>query len=105
MDESPAIAAADHTWTRPRRARQRPRLVVNLTSLIDVTFLLLVFFMVATTMSAGEQAYRMDLPERSRALHAGDPFTLDQEPLRIVVSSGARSLEGEFDDYQLQIDG
>jgi len=95
--------ADDYVRSRPRRSRARPRLNVNLTSLIDVTFLLLIYFMVATNMTMGEEAYRMDLPDRS-AISANsqhDPFSLDQEPLRIVVAStGPR-----FDDYHLSIDG
>ena len=87
--------------TRMRRSRAKPRLNVNLTSLIDVTFLLLIYFMVATSMSMGEEAYRMDLPDRSAAGAQGDPFSLDQEPLRIEVTSSGRN----FDDYHLAIDG
>jgi biopolymer transport protein ExbD len=102
MDQAVANAD-DYVRSRPRRSRARPRLNVNLTSLIDVTFLLLIYFMVATNMTMGEEAYRMDLPDRSAvaANSQHDPFSLDQEPLRIVVAStGPR-----FDDYHLSIDG
>lgn len=101
--ESSVHIFEEHDYSRPRmrRSRAKPRLNVNLTSLIDVTFLLLIYFMVATSMSMGEEAYRMDLPDRSAAGAQGDPFSLDQEPLRIVVSSSGR----EFVDYHLQLDG
>ncbi|MCI0365370.1 MAG: biopolymer transporter ExbD [Phycisphaerales bacterium] len=85
---------------RGRRGRQRARMNVNLTSLIDVTFLLLIYFMVATSMTGREQVYHMDLPSREGA-GPSDPFTLDDEPLRILVSSSA----DEAQPYRLTIDG
>jgi biopolymer transport protein ExbD len=100
---------ANSTWaeasrSRIRRRMVRPRLVVNLTSLIDVTFLLLIYFMVATSMSMGEEAYRMDLPQASSGSRGGessDPFELDDEPLHIrVATTGPRA-----EDYQVRIDG
>jgi biopolymer transport protein ExbD len=83
-----------------RRARRRARLNVNLTSLIDVTFLLLVYFMVATSFAATEEAFRIDLPDRTSG-GPGDPFELDDEPLRIQISS----IGSGPDDYRVQIDG
>ena len=71
-----------------RRRRRRPpaRLGLNLTAMIDVVFLLLVYFMAATEFKLGEEIYRMDLPRRGRAV---DPFALPRDPLRIQVSSTA----------------
>jgi len=73
---------------RPRRRRRRPAgdIGLNLTSMIDVVFLLLVYFMAATEFRSGEEVYKLDLPERSGAA-AADPFELDDEPLRIEVRS------------------
>jgi len=73
---------------RPRRRRRRPAgdIGLNLTSMIDVVFLLLVYFMAATEFRSGEEVYKLDLPERSGAA-ASDPFELDDEPLRIEVRS------------------
>jgi biopolymer transport protein ExbD len=66
--------------------RRRPaQLGLNLTSMIDVVFLLLVYFMAATEFKLGEELYKLDLPQRG---HAADPFDLPREPLRIVVKSG-----------------
>jgi biopolymer transport protein ExbD len=53
--------------------------------MIDVTFLLLVYFLAATEFKLGEEVYRLDLPRRG----AADPFALPREPLRIVVASTA----------------
>lgn len=84
----------------PRRGRRRARLAVNLTSLIDVTFLLLIYFMVATSMTGNQEVYPMDLPNREGAGRQ-DPFALDDEPLRIAVSSTGLGP----DMYRLQVDG
>ena len=68
---------------RARPSRRRPaRLGFNLTSMIDVVFLLLVYFMAATEFKLGEEIYRLDLPERSN-----DPFELPRDPLRVTVTS------------------
>ena len=88
-----------------RGARQRRRvgggLELNLTPMIDVTFLLLVYFMVATQFRVGEEVYRLDLPERRGRSVQRDPFELDQEPLRIRVAT-IRDVAG---GYRIQIDG
>ncbi len=68
---------------RTGSSRRRPaRLGLNLTSMIDVVFLLLVYFMAATEFKLGEEIYRLDLPERSN-----DPFELPRDPLRVTVTS------------------
>ncbi len=80
---------------RARRDRRRPtRLGLNLTSMIDMVFLLLVYFMAATEFKLGEEIYRLDLPQRGH-----DPFELPRDPLRVAVTS----LGDE--DYVLQLEG
>lgn len=69
---------------RARRRRQPARLGLNLTSMIDVVFLLLVYFMVATEFKLGEEIYRLDLPRRGAP---ADPFVLPRDPLHIVLAS------------------
>ena len=80
-----------------RRVRERHqsavagggRINLNLTAMIDVTFLLLIYFLVATEFKLGEEVYRLDLPERMPSQLDRDPFELDEEPLRIeVISTG-----------------
>ncbi|MCH2149151.1 MAG: biopolymer transporter ExbD, partial [Phycisphaerales bacterium] len=63
-----------------RRDRSAPSIGLNLTSMIDVVFLLLVYFLVATDFKQSEEIYRLDLPERREGM-ALDPFELDDEPL------------------------
>jgi biopolymer transport protein ExbD len=64
--------------------RSKARIGLNLTAMIDVVFLLLIYFMAATEFKLGEEIYRLDLPQRGVP---ADPFALPREPLRIVLSS------------------
>lgn len=90
----------EHRRTRDRHGRGPARIGVNLTSMIDVVFLLLVYFMVATEFKLGEEVYRLDLPDRAASAQQ-DPFELDDEPLRILVSTVGFDRDG----YRLRIDG
>jgi biopolymer transport protein ExbD len=92
---------AGHVSPRRRRRRAQPRIGLNLTAMIDVTFLLLVYFMTATQFKMGEEVYRLDLPERGAARQQRDPFELDVEPLRIRVAS----IGGGLRAYQLRVEG
>ncbi len=67
-----------------RRSSWRPTL--NLTSMIDVVFLLLVYFMVATEFKRAEVIERLDLPNRLGA-GVADPFEVPDQPVVITVSS------------------
>ncbi len=82
---------------RTRRSRKRgARLGLNLTSMIDVVFLLLVYFMAATEFKQGEEIYRLDLPDRGRV---ADPFDLPRDPLRVAVTTVGET------DYVLRLSG
>lgn len=63
---------------RFRRSRQE-EVSVNITPLIDVVFLLLIFFMVTTTFTR-ETQLQIDLPESQSQLAAED-----QKPVEILV--------------------
>jgi biopolymer transport protein ExbD len=72
---------------REAQAKRRARrgLSLNLTPMIDVTFLLLVFF-VCTTKALDKQALlRADLSERGGTGVAADALALDEPPLRIEL--------------------
>lgn len=71
------------------RRRQPVQMGLNIASMIDVVFLLLIYFMVATDFSPAEETFRMDLPER----HVGSGnFSLKDRPLQIeVLAAGARA--------------
>ena len=61
------------------RRQQREDLAINLTPLIDVVFLLLIFFMVSTTFTR-ETQLRVDLPEA-----IGVPVESVDESIEILV--------------------
>jgi hypothetical protein len=82
-ESGPGGATPAHA-ARTRRRRQQARIGLNLTSMIDVVFLLLVYFMAATEFKLGEEIYRLDLPRRGAP---ADPFVLPRDPLHIVLAS------------------
>lgn len=64
------------------RGREPTRIGVNLAAMIDVVFLLLIYFMVATDFRTGEDVFRLDLPDRQA--HA-DLYQQAEEPLVILL--------------------
>ena len=71
------------------RQLRRPEVSINLTPLIDVVFLLLIFFMVSTSFSELTQLV-VDLPEAE-----GAPASGDSTVLLIVDVQGNMTLDGE----------
>lgn len=72
------------------RRQKRDDEGINLTPLIDVVFLLLIFFMVSTTFTK-ETHLNIDLPEA-----VGDSTQLPEEPLEVVINiSGGYSINGQ----------
>ena len=72
------------------RAHRREEINVNLTPLIDVVFLLLIFFMVSTTFTKASQL-SIDLPEAT-----GNPSEAPQEQIEILVDeSGNYRINGK----------
>ncbi len=63
---------------------------VNLTPLIDVVFLLLIFFMVTTTFERHAEL-KIDLPEASTAPEAGEPKHLEL----VIDAQGRYYLDGK----------
>ena len=64
-----------------RQTRREDAPAVNLTPLIDVVFILLIFFMVSTTFQR-ESEIKIELPEAS-----ADPVEEKEESLEIVIDS------------------
>ncbi len=62
---------------------------VNLTPLIDVVFLLLIFFMVSTTFEH-QSRIQVELPEAS-----AEPTTPEDESLEIIIDAQGRYFIGE----------
>ena len=71
------------------RQLRRPEVSINLTPLIDVVFLLLIFFMVSTSFSELTQLV-VDLPEAE-----GSPATTDEALILTVDAGGNMTLNGE----------
>ena len=71
------------------RQLRRPEVSINLTPLIDVVFLLLIFFMVSTSFSEMTQLV-VDLPQAE-----GIPASTDSALLLIVDMQGNMTLNGE----------
>lgn len=66
------------------RTRQREAPDINLTPLIDVVFLLLIFFMVSTTFKR-EAQLKVDLPEAAAA-----PVQAQEKTIEIVINAEGR---------------
>jgi len=71
------------------RQLRRAEVSINLTPLIDVVFLLLIFFMVSTSFSELTQLV-VDLPEAE-----GTPASADTSVLLVVDVAGNMTLDGE----------
>jgi biopolymer transport protein ExbD len=59
-------------------------MTLNMAPLIDVVFLLLMYFMVATDFSPTEEVFRLDLPEPQAA--SVDPLDVPDDPLLIRIA-------------------
>ncbi|MCH2138888.1 MAG: biopolymer transporter ExbD [Phycisphaerales bacterium] len=76
-------------WSAPHRRRSSGPISLNIASMIDVVFLLLMYFMVATDFSPAEETFRMDLPDRTAGSEA---FTLQDHPLQVeVLAAGVQA--------------
>lgn len=82
---------------RKKRARGDALMNVNLTPAIDITFNLLIFFVVATTFKAAEGVLRSETPAEQGVLEA---TPLPISPIRVRV----RQTGPGYNDYRLKID-
>ena len=67
-----------HDGLRMRHVQEatRPRLRLNLTAMIDVVFLLLMYFLLIAEFRPREETFDMQLPARTTEAAAPDPFAL-----------------------------
>ncbi len=79
------------------KKRKAGSIGLNLTSMIDVVFLLLIYFMVATEFKSAEESFPMDVPARNH----GESISLDSEPLVIFVESSGN----ERGDVRIRLEG
>ncbi|HIB00895.1 MAG TPA: biopolymer transporter ExbD [Phycisphaerales bacterium] len=79
------------------KRRKSGTIGLNLTAMIDVVFLLLIYFMVATEFKTAEESFPMDVPMRNH----GQTITLDNEPLVILVESAGEGI----DEFRIRLEG
>lgn len=76
----------------PLKTTQDDQIQLNLTPMIDVVFLLIIFFMVATKFSEMERNIELELPKVGSAGEAATP----KEPRAVTVFADGRiELDGE----------
>jgi len=81
----------DRRTPKSRRLFRRGpgRLTIMFTPLIDIVFLLLLYFLLVAQFKSKEELFQLDLPNDSAGQAQRDPFALPVEPIRIhVVSTG-----------------
>jgi len=59
---------------------------LNVSTMIDVVFLLLIYFLLITEFAPREEAFEVDVDE-TRAEQSADPFELPSRPVRVRVRS------------------
>lgn len=77
-----------------------PVMGLNMASLIDVVFLLMIYFMLITEFRRPEESFGVDVPQRMESGVGGDPFELPKRPVVIEVHSFGDAAS----DYVLQSD-
>lgn len=91
-------------WSTPEpkrfRPRRRPALEFGMTPLIDIVFLLLIFFML-TSRFIVQEGIKVDLPvtDSSHALPAEETVRITVQPGGALVLGGRIMSPGELDNY------
>jgi len=81
-----------------RRAAAGFKLALAMTSMIDMVFLLLVFFVCTIRFERGEEVFRLDLPVRAET---ADPLALRDAPVQVII--GMR--DGERCEIEVRAEG
>lgn len=79
---------------------RRASIALNFTAMIDVVFLLLLYFMLTADFARQEDAFALDLPGQGQSEQADDPFALPEQPVIVSV----RSLGDAPTEYALTTD-
>ena len=73
--------------SRRRRVSAQPASIgMNISSMIDVVFLLLIYFLLIAEFTPSEEAFDLAIAEQ-RAAQSADPFELPSRPVRVRVRS------------------
>lgn len=88
LREITPATAAEGGYHRPlsRRHRVESDLRLNLVSMIDVVFLLFMYFLLTANFTLGEEVFLIDVPQTQQA-GVDDPFELPDRPLIIRVAT------------------
>jgi hypothetical protein len=96
-DAGPDVVLARH---RGHRAIRGAALQLNLTPMIDVVFLLMIYFLLVTNFARSEEAMGIDLPDPLASSAQTDPFEIIDEPVVIHI----RSTGDAETAYRLRVD-
>ncbi len=88
-----------HKSARQRRGRKKGNMDLNLTSMIDVTFQLLIYFIITAAFSAGEGILTAKFPQGTGQSAAKDP---PKRPLNIRLAPHLD--ENGLDSYRLDVE-
>lgn len=91
-----ATETIHHQSPRQQREIKPARMQLNLTSMIDVIFQLLIYFVITASFAVGEGIIAANLPGAGQGSSAAE---LPKTPLNIIVAS-----RGQY-SYQIRIDG
>ncbi|MBL9147744.1 MAG: biopolymer transporter ExbD [Phycisphaerae bacterium] len=93
------MSASRGSPARRRATAGAASLSLNMTPMIDVTFQLLIYFLLGTSFVLGEEIYRVDLPDRTERRERGEGTGEDPIVIRI------RSQSAELNDYRVDLEG
>lgn len=82
-------ASSYYAGLHDRRAPATAMLSLNFTPMIDVVFLLLIYFILSSDFRPREEAFTLDAPRHleGASIATLDPFELPKRPVRILVRS------------------
>lgn len=83
---------------RRRRARKGQNMVLGMAAMIDITFLLLMYFLLTADFAKSQR--QLTLQQAGEAETSTDPFALPIQPILLAVQSTG---PGE-NDYRLRVD-
>ena len=69
-----------------REPHTRMRLSLSITAMVDVVFMLLVYFLLTSGAAANERVLRAEMPDSKGVSSNSDPFALETDPLIIELT-------------------
>ncbi len=69
-----------------RDAHTKVRLSLSITAMVDVVFMLLVYFLLTSGAAANERVLRAEMPDSKGISSNADPFALETDPLTVELT-------------------